>query len=161
MTIAETDVVDADSAAEPSDDAVLIEYLRTRNVACPLCGYNLRGLTACRCPECGRGLQLSVGLIEPRIGAWVTCLVAVTAPAGMGVVAVLSLVQNGWEMMSSGEDLASIVAIWYFLATLLFVPAVIVLRRRYRRLSQPIQWSLAGLAIALMTFAFAALFVGL
>lgn len=25
----------------------------TREVACPLCGYNLRGLTTARCPECG------------------------------------------------------------------------------------------------------------
>jgi tRNA(Ile2) C34 agmatinyltransferase TiaS len=25
----------------------------TRNVKCPLCGYNLRGLVEPRCPECG------------------------------------------------------------------------------------------------------------
>ncbi len=26
---------------------------RTRPPACPSCGYNLSGLTRCRCPECG------------------------------------------------------------------------------------------------------------
>ena len=49
-------------------------------------------------------------------------------------------------------------AIWYFLsAALVLVPALIALRRRYRRLTQAVQWSLAGVAIVLTGLAFAAL----
>ena len=38
-------------------------------VACPLCGYNLAGLTAARCPECGADFTLEqLVLARPRAG---------------------------------------------------------------------------------------------
>ncbi|MGB7160813.1 MAG: hypothetical protein WBD40_22300 [Tepidisphaeraceae bacterium] len=154
MTIAGTDI------GESSDEAVLLDYLRARDVACPLCGYNLRGLTAGRCPECGRELQLSVGLVEPRIGAWVTCLVAVTAAGGMGLMAILSIARHGWEVVFAPGGAVQVVTISYFLVTAVVVPALIVLRRRYRRLSQTAQWALAGVAAALTALAFAVLIAG-
>jgi hypothetical protein len=156
MTLAEPDVgVDEEA---PSDEAALVEYLQARDVACPLCGYNLRGLTAARCPECGRSLRLSVGLSEPRIGAWVTCLVAVTAASGMGVLGILSVLRNGIDVLFVDETALRTAAIWYFLsAALVLVPALIALRRRYRRLSQAVQWSLAGIAIVLTALAFVVL----
>ena len=144
----------------PSDEAVLLDYLRGRDVACPLCAYNLRGLTTCRCPECGRELQLSVGLVEPRIGAWVTCLVAVTAAAGLGSMAILSIINHGFDVLFSGEGPGQTVAIFYFLASVPMVPALIALRRRYRRLSQTIQWTLAGVAITSTALAFVMLIGG-
>src|SRR5688500_16448927 len=141
-------------AEAPSDEAALLDYVRDRDVACPLCAYNLRGLTRCRCPECGRELQLSVGLVEPRIGAWVTCLVAVTAAAGRGSMAILSIVNHGFDVLFSGEGAGQTVAIIYFLLSVPMVPALIALRRRYRRLSQAIQWTLAGVGIACTALAF-------
>ena len=39
-------------------------------IACPLCGYNLAGLTEARCPECGGSFTLEqVLLARPRTGA--------------------------------------------------------------------------------------------
>jgi hypothetical protein len=39
-------------------------------IACPLCGYNLAGLTAARCPECGATFTLEqILLARPRTGA--------------------------------------------------------------------------------------------
>ena len=39
-------------------------------LACPLCGYNLAGLTAARCPECGASFTLEqIVLARPRGGA--------------------------------------------------------------------------------------------
>jgi DNA-directed RNA polymerase subunit RPC12/RpoP len=39
-------------------------------IACPLCGYNLAGLTEARCPECGGRFTLEqVMLARPRTGA--------------------------------------------------------------------------------------------
>jgi DNA-directed RNA polymerase subunit RPC12/RpoP len=45
--------------AEP-DPTPLAEFLRERDVACPVCSYNLRGVKAETCPECGHRLTLSV-----------------------------------------------------------------------------------------------------
>lgn len=43
------------------DDADLVRaFLATRDVACPGCGYNLRGLAGTRCPECERPVTLGV-----------------------------------------------------------------------------------------------------
>ena len=39
---------------------LLAGFLATRDVKCPLCGYNLRGLTSGRCPECGGPLTVGV-----------------------------------------------------------------------------------------------------
>ena len=152
--------IDIEAAAPPSDEAALLDYLRDRDVACPLCTYNLRGLTTCRCPECGRELQLSVGLVEPRIGAWVTCLVAVTAAGGLGLMAILSIVAHGWDVLFTTEGPGQTFAIIYFPASVPLVPALIVFRRRYRRLSQTIQWTLACVAIASTAVAFAMLVMG-
>jgi hypothetical protein len=39
-------------------------------IACPLCGYNLAGLTEARCPECGAAFTLEqVLLARPSPGA--------------------------------------------------------------------------------------------
>jgi peptidoglycan/LPS O-acetylase OafA/YrhL len=39
-------------------------------LACPLCGYNLAGLTEARCPECGGSFTLEqIVLARPRSGA--------------------------------------------------------------------------------------------
>lgn len=60
------------------DDAValLVRFLRTRDAACPVCGYNLRALTEPICPECRHELLLTVGVTRPQLG-W---LLAALAP---------------------------------------------------------------------------------
>ena len=42
---------------DDSRDQKLAAYLAERDVACPGCGYNLRGVTGGVCPECGRELH--------------------------------------------------------------------------------------------------------
>src|SRR5947207_14443971 len=79
-----------------ADETALLDFLRDRDVACPLCRYNLRALTSPRCPECGRELRLSVGLLEPRQGAWLTGQIALTAAAGIGLMIILVCAANGW-----------------------------------------------------------------
>jgi hypothetical protein len=147
-------VADPEPETATSDEAALLDYLRGRDVGCPLCNYNLRGLTSCRCPECGHELRLGVGLVEPRIGAWVTCLVGVTAAGGMGVLTAINLVVRGWGRFSAGSRPLDFMALAWFLASVALVPILIVSRRRYRRLSPPNQWALAAGAIALTALAF-------
>src|SRR5436309_2556110 len=55
MSDSDTATLDkADVSAEAQDAQALIDFLRDRDVACPLCRYNLRGLTSARCRECAR-----------------------------------------------------------------------------------------------------------
>ncbi len=53
--------MDQQSASPSSDERTLLaSYLRDRDVPCPGCGYNLRGITTDRCPECSRAIALHV-----------------------------------------------------------------------------------------------------
>src|SRR5918993_2064731 len=84
------------SAAAPDDERALVEFLRHRDFGCPLCAYNLRGLTSMRCPECGRELRLSVGLAEPFMRAWVLLAVAAFGGGGTGLFLLLLVLRVGW-----------------------------------------------------------------
>jgi len=46
----------------PSGDAEthLVSYLASNHAPCPICGYDLKGVTADACPECGHRLILTV-----------------------------------------------------------------------------------------------------
>jgi hypothetical protein len=46
----------ADAQQENTDK--LVSYLSEQDAACPSCRYNLRGVRAAACPECGRALRL-------------------------------------------------------------------------------------------------------
>src|SRR4051812_2658518 len=85
--MSELDQPRAESAADAGDaeTAYLLNYLATHDAACPLCKYNLRGLTVPRCPECGREIRLAVGMKEPYLRALVTTLVALCISAGCGI----------------------------------------------------------------------------
>lgn len=87
--------------AEPSDEAVLlVEFLASRDVRCPVCRYNLRGLTSDHCPECGAHLDLRVGSIDLKLGPWLGLLLSVGLPFGffaifVGVIIVFSITSYG------------------------------------------------------------------
>ena len=50
-----------DTTGEEYSDAALVEgFLARRDVGCPGCGYNLRGLRGASCPECGEVVELAV-----------------------------------------------------------------------------------------------------
>jgi len=79
MSKAQHDRSDMETIEDP---AFLRSVLDTTDVPCPACGYNLRGLTTPVCPECNLRLVLRIGLAEPRIGAFVTGLVGISAGLG-------------------------------------------------------------------------------
>ncbi len=45
----------------------LADILAAEDTPCPNCGYNLRGLTGDRCPECNQRLEIAVRLAEDRL----------------------------------------------------------------------------------------------
>src|SRR3954471_8593244 len=81
---------------ERRDDDALIQFLAERDVPCPLCQYNLRGLLSPRCPECGRELQLTVGLTEPPMKAWIVAAACAWLSAGLGVLFVIAVLRSGF-----------------------------------------------------------------
>ena len=84
-----------------TDAESLREYLADRDVPCPGCGYNLRGLTGTHCPECDELLTITVGLAEPRLGIIIGVLAGLwstfgTAMAVTGGMVTFSLFYGDW-----------------------------------------------------------------
>ncbi len=85
--------------AGQDDVARLLEFLRGRDVPCPLCRYNLRDLTQQRCPECRHELLLTVGVTRPRCLGF---LLAVTPCTFSGIAAGLLLIPMIVQPLSGG-----------------------------------------------------------
>ncbi len=118
------------------DDCTELQgYLAERDVPCPGCGYNLRGLPEGTCPECRQELKLTVGLVESRIGALVACLGPLFAGAGAAgallVVAVIMMWSRGGRMPRGHE---AWIVLWLPLGCLVVcgLAAVLMSRRRGR-----------------------------
>lgn len=69
----------------------LAAYLADRDEACPSCGYNLRGLASDRCPECMSELVLRIAMAEPRLGLFLSTVVAWSLGAGFSVLLLVYL----------------------------------------------------------------------
>ncbi len=88
---------------EVEDEAVLIAYLQERDVPCPRCGYNLRRLTNCVCPECGIGLSLGVSAREPYLWPWIVAVVAAAGTAAIGLLFGALMLSKGLPGRSDSE----------------------------------------------------------
>ncbi len=143
-----------------SDEAILLDWLKDRDAACPLCAYNIRGLTTPRCPECGQVLRLSVSLAEPYLKAWVALIAGLLPPAGVGMIFIFlfcyEFARNGFRIFAhmdfsdvfSGPGFALV----HVVSCVPLSIAAIFLRRRFLRWSRTIQLSCAAAAwLAVLT----------
>lgn len=64
----------------------LREYLNDRDVPCPSCGYNLRGLTTDVCPECEEHVVLGVRLAEPKLKAFIAAMLGLAVGGGFSAM---------------------------------------------------------------------------
>ena len=86
----------AKNEATPRTGAdVLVEYLRTHEAACPVCGYNLHQLTSALCPECGKQLELRVGAVGLRIGALCACMAPMLMASGVAILFIIMSLRFG------------------------------------------------------------------
>jgi len=109
-------------------ESLLIEYLADRDMACPGCGYNLRGLKEPRCPECGADLQLRVSLAEPKLGVFIAILVALSTGFGF------NLFLLGWGMWAmSFRGFPGLRDLWSVACFSAFLGAAVVVLLRNRR----------------------------
>jgi len=145
--------IEAEGGASEESDQV-ISFLRDRDAPCPLCGYNLRGLASGRCPECGSGLRLAVGLAEPFLRAWIAVVVSFVAGAGLGIFFVVMLLSHG---PPSRESPGLYVAMIYFILSIPAAAVSLVTRRNFLRLGRATQIRMA-VVIAVATIVIFVLF---
>lgn len=143
------------SPAAPDAD-LLRTFLAERDMPCANCGYNLRGLTSDRCPECEHRLVLNVGLAEPRIAAFVFGLLGVGMSVGFSALLLvwvgLMFLQRGGAGMPPRSDLVPLVASVAIGGTILAL-LVTQRRRRFGRLSPAGRWRVAiGATLVALAF---------
>ena len=128
--------------APPGDLERLLEFLRDRDVACPVCGYNLRNLTTPVCPECRHELSLSVDAADVRLAVFVAAL----APGIFsGIMAVLLAIPIAWSFQAgvAGPPVPIWVALGFGLASGLLTLTLVARRGVFLRLAPPTQRSVA------------------
>ncbi len=77
----------------PSQDTLLlVAYLSDRDVPCPACHYNLRGINSPACPECAAPVRLSIELeLHRNLGLLISRIVALSLGAATTSVMVAFL----------------------------------------------------------------------
>ena len=144
------------TAQQPSSDdgvALLLEFLRERDVPCPRCGYNLRNLTSPQCPECRKDLTLAVGLLKPRFG-WF--LATVTPGLFSGIAAGLLSVPLLLVATLGGGLTPWPVLLADAFGFLSGIAALVLVRYRHAFLRQSqthqIYWAISAWAVHLLAF---------
>jgi hypothetical protein len=111
---------------------LLLDFLRDNDAACPVCGYNLRGLTRPICPECRHDLVLHVGVTKLRL-AWL--LIALVPGFFCGIAACLLAIPTTAIYFEDGQ------LVWPFIGAVLFgwcsgLFAIILIVKRNRFIAQ-------------------------
>jgi hypothetical protein len=146
--------MDAATADPARSDEMLLAFVREHDAFCPVCKYNLRGLTVARCPECGRALQLTVGAVEPFLAAWITGAIGAFGSSGIAVLLVTFGLWRSPHFLRWGQY----VAFYSFVSSIPIALGLLVFRRRFLRLSRLAQWLTSSLVV-LLTAAQILLFV--
>jgi hypothetical protein len=124
---------------------MLLAFLRDHDAPCPICGYNLRGVTLSVCPECECPIELGVSSSSSYLGAWLLALLAFAMPLSFDLI--IGTMMLIGVIMSAGEN-AEGVFLLVSLVTLTLVSVgmlwVLVARKRdWLRMPRRRQWRLA------------------
>lgn len=71
---------------ETTNHELLFSYIAHNDVACPVCGYNLRALTTDICPECGQQFRLQIGGPSVRFGLFLAFLAPMIMVVGLAML---------------------------------------------------------------------------
>lgn len=98
----------------------LADFLVDRDVGCPTCGFNLRGLAGNRCPECSTRIQLVIARPDDlwRLRYWlVAACIGHCAVTGMSVATYV-------VALARGASLGMLFSSWRTIATFTILLAV-------------------------------------
>ena len=147
---------------DPTEDrasAMLVTFLRERDVPCPCCGYNVRNLTKPVCPECEEPLVLKVGGRTYPV-RWLLAAVAPGIFTGvtsgiMAVMFLIALIAGSVRPPSPfSVPLDVILTGSFFLVSAAVAGAIIIWNRRFVRQPQPrqVMWAVLLWVIHLCAF---------
>jgi hypothetical protein len=130
---------------------MLLEYLAAHDVPCPLCGYNLRHLTAPRCPECGREVQFTVAPADPHLRPWIALAVATCLSAGVGLffLVVIAVSRSLPRNRGAAEFVTLMALLCWFWANIPLAAIALIGRRPFVRFHRVAQLWIATLAWAI------------
>src|SRR5215813_4584570 len=83
--------------SQTTNRSLLLAYIAANDVACPVCGYNLRALTSDTCPECGQQFGLRVGSASVRFGLFLLLLAPLIMQAGMASLFLIIMLTEPWR----------------------------------------------------------------
>lgn len=135
---------------------LLITFLADRDLPCPICHYNLRGVIEARCPECGSTIALGISSPQSHIGPWLLATIAFALAIGFDFVATLlafiPLVRFGPPAYSAAPQLWNGLITVIVLGVASTVGLFILVHSRARWQRRPIaaQWVRAGLTFLLV-----------
>lgn len=104
------------------------------------------------CPECGRALQLTVGLVEPPLKAWLWLMVPLGMSGGVGVLFLIASLAQG-ELPPQQHVLFYV----GFIGAVLTIPMAVIslaTRRRFMRLTPTSQIIIAIIGVLIVFLVF-------
>lgn len=124
---------------------MLCAYLADHDAPCPICGYNLRGVTLGVCPECECPIELGVSSSSSFLGAWLLALLAFAMPLSfdllVGLMMTVGVVMSGGENAEGVFLMVSLVTLTMVCVGMLWV--LVARKRDWLRMSRRKQWRVA------------------
>ena len=151
----------ADAPHDPDARRMLLEFMRGRDVSCPVCGYNLRDLTNMTCPECEHQLELCVGVQDVRLLPFVMAIApgifSGLCALFLGTVMVVSIIANGGRPVGIPWTIVAL-DLFGWLSGVVAI-GLIVGRRRFLAQPAPAQRGIAAVIWTVHVMAFLVLVI--
>ncbi len=118
-------------------ERMLLDFVRGRDVECPLCGYNLRDLTKTTCPECEHPLELRVGVqklnLLPFVMAIAPGIFSGACATVLSVLIVVNYIANAGQLVGVEWPIIGL-AVFGLISGIV---AVVIIIRRNKFLKRP------------------------
>lgn len=124
---------------------MLRAFLADHDAPCPVCGYNLRGVTLGVCPECESPIELGVSSSSSQQSAWLMALLVFAMPLSFDIL--IGVLMTVGVVMSAGENaegvflMVSLVTLSMVCIGMLWV--LIARKRDWLCMPRRKQWSIA------------------
>ncbi len=137
---------------DPTDQEILVAFLKSHHEKCSFCNYDLHQLQSDRCPECGRQLKLQLNIVNDQHAAWIATAVVLSTQAGIGVIFWLGFLDwlRSSHRLLGAVPVGFILLCIYLMATVPAALASLILRRQFLRTTPATQKIIAALTVVLM-----------